>query len=97
MEEDVLRSQKPLKIMLADTIPGGEKKAEIVTFLKSVPITPVDVDHEVGINKTGGFSFPTTAPWSLMMTKHIKSLKVRPNLGDWGCGGSTKASSVILI
>jgi len=86
MEEDVLRSQKPLKVTLEETIPGGDKKAEIVAFLKSVPITPVDVDHEVGINKTGGFSFPTTAPWSLMITKHIKSLKVRPNLGDWGCG-----------
>jgi len=85
MEEDLLRSDKPLKLTLEESIPEGREKEKIVSFLKATsPKTAVEND----LKKVFGFSFPPSSPWGLLVIKYMQSQlwKGCPNVGDWGCG-----------
>jgi len=85
MEEDLLRSDKPLKLTLEESIPEGREKEKIVSFLKATsPKTAVEND----LKKVFGYSFPPSSPWGLLVIKYMQSQpwKECPNVGDWGCG-----------
>jgi len=88
MEEDLLRSVKPLRITLEETIPEGDKKQAIVAFLKATTKAPIQIDDDPKSKREFGFSFPPSSPCCLLVAKYIKTnpWEGRPNLGDWGCG-----------
>jgi len=88
MEEEELRSEKPRKVRLEETIPEGAKKQAIVKFLKTTPKASIHIEDVPGDKRRFGYAFPPSAPWCLLVAKYIKSKSwgERPNLGDWGCG-----------